>query len=574
MDIYGQAKDLNLGVSPVLDETLSEYRPFGESTYIQQQFVAFSMRRLRQLGGDLPSAAALADALDPAEFDLRYRTLADTVCRCCIDRALRRVMTGAEYELTLRTCDHVFRVITQNLAEPRPDSAVLADLALLDAEHHHTRIWSDGWTPVVFADTLRSLVISNYGEAPLWTPDTGELAMLRQGIRLLDELLPRSSDSALSHTHLLAVFTSTGPWKFTASSSSFGLGGIIFLRRDLLRNPWWIAEHIFHEALHQKLYEFRCGHTLLQEDTLTDQRDPAANGVGITVPWNSPGLTNANYWDTHRAIAAYHVYVQLSLLCAIAEDRAAELEDAYGPIAGAGPPMTRAVVALDRAHFLREKIRETCWPELGKAGQLLVDWLTSILWTLDPSVPPKGAQMHLLFNRYLREAANIEGKRSSSAPSSELAALTDDEIQSTRAVLCALEADEEASEFESALGQMACEAANARFPEVRRLIARTLLGLSPDGYTFRAVPSGQTTPEEMVHQMVERSSRKLAEAQALRWGGVGRRQGISPVAVLRNRLERSAHPGTDQLGPPRWVPGHRYRQSATALLRRGGRRGG
>lgn len=515
MDIYGRAKDVNLGVSPVLDEALSEYRPFGESVHIQQQFVAFSMRRLRRLGADLPSAAALADALDTAEFDLKYRTLADTVCRCCIDRALRWVMTGAEYELAFRTCDHVFRAITQNLAEPWPDSAVLADLAPLDAEHHHTRIWADEWTPTVFAETLRSLVVSNYGEAPLWTPGADELAMLRRGTRLLGELLPRSSYSALSHTHLLAVFTSSGPWKSTASSSSFSLGGIIFLRRDLLQNPWWIAEHIFHEALHQKLYEFRCGYTLLQEDALTEQYDPAANRAGITVPWNSPGLTNANYWDTHRAVAAYHVYVQLSLLCATAEDRAAELEDAYGPMAGAGPRMTPAIVALDRAHYLGEKIRERCWPELGKAGQLLVDWLTSILWALDPSVPPKGAQMHLLFNRYLREAASIEGQRPPPAPSGELAALTHDEIQRTRAVLSLLEADEEASQFESALGQMTHEGANAGFPEVRRLIAKTLLDLCPDGYTFRAIPSGPTTPEEMVRQMVERSSRKLAEAQAL-----------------------------------------------------------
>jgi hypothetical protein len=358
----------------------------------------------------------------------------------------------------------------QNLAEPLPDSVVMGGLSLLDAEHYHTRIWADGWTPTVFAETLRSLVVSNYGAAPLSTPSTEELTMLRRGDRLLKELLPRSSHSALSHTHLLAVFTSSGPWKSTASSSSFGLGGIIFLRRDLLRNPWWIAEHLFHEALHQKLYDFRYGYTLLQEDELTEQYDPAASRVGIRVPWNSPGLTDANYWDTHRAVAAFHVYVQLSLLCAIAEDRASELEGTYGPVVGVGPRMTRATVALDRAHYLSEKIRETCWPELGKAGQLLVDWLTSILWALDPSAPPEAAQMHLLFNRYLKEATSIAGNRPPLIPASELTALTQDEIQRTRDVLSALEANKEVRQFESTLRQLTAEEASTHCPKVSGLM--------------------------------------------------------------------------------------------------------
>jgi hypothetical protein len=55
-----------------------------------------------------------------------------------------------------------------------------------------------------------------------------------------------------------------------------------------------------------------------------------------------------------------------------------------------------------------------------------------------------------------------------------------------------------------------------RFSGSRRLIADTLLDLSPDGYGLKCSSLGSVDPEEIVRDMVETSSRKLAAAgQAL-----------------------------------------------------------
>ena len=120
-----------------------------------------------------------------------------------------------------------------------------------------------------------------------------------------------------------------------------------------------------------------------------------------------PGLNKSNYWDTHRAVAAFHVYVHLGLLCTLAEERASELETVYGSL-HSSLTMTESRKAFERAHYLGEQIKEFCSGELGLAGKRLVDWLISVLDALDPSPPPQGSYIHLLLDRYQREARRIE----------------------------------------------------------------------------------------------------------------------------------------------------------------------
>ncbi|MGW6404519.1 hypothetical protein [Streptomyces sp. NPDC055134] len=55
--------------------------------------------------------------------------------------------------------------------------------------------------------------------------------------------------------------------------------------------------------------------------------------------WNIPGLDGNNRWNAHRAMAAFHVYVHLALLCSLAEQHAPRLRDIYGPL-DAPSPMT------------------------------------------------------------------------------------------------------------------------------------------------------------------------------------------------------------------------------------------
>lgn len=105
--------------------------------------------------------------------------------------------------------------------------------------------------------------------------------------------------------------------------------------------------------------------------------------------WNTPGLSASNSWDPHRSFAAFHVYVHLAYFCALAEERAPGLERAYGRL-NVPPSMTDSSKAFARARYLGEKLQSACWPELGLAGQKMVDWLFSILNAIDPIPAPVG----------------------------------------------------------------------------------------------------------------------------------------------------------------------------------------
>ena len=202
---------------------------------------------------------------------------------------------------------------------------------------------------------------------------------LAKGAQLLGELLPLTSRSALGHVHLVACFPSAGHWSGASSSSHFQLNGTIFLSRDGLSSPWWVAEHLLHEALHQQMYDFRHGHTLLDEKKLG-----RADGPRVHAIWNPPDANGGNLWSTLRSLAAFHVYVHIAILYRLADQGAMELGRRYGAVDGP-TAICRSRTASERAHYLDEQIRAVCWEELGAAGKRFVDWFSSVLQVLDDS---------------------------------------------------------------------------------------------------------------------------------------------------------------------------------------------
>jgi CubicO group peptidase (beta-lactamase class C family) len=222
--------------------------------------------------------------------------------------------------------------------------------------------------------------------------------MLAKGAQLLGDLLPLLSCNVLSHVHLIAVYPPVGTWTGMASASEFRLSGAFFLNRLSLSNPFAVAEAIFHEALHHQMYDFRQGHSLL-EPGFARKDAPRIHAL-----WNLPDSKRGHYWNIHRALAAFHVYVHLALLCTVAEHRLHELEKVYGKLGST----TGRHKALARAQFLAEHIRKLCWQELGLAGKRFVDWFASVLDALDSSPPPKGSYVHLLLDRYRREGNEVE----------------------------------------------------------------------------------------------------------------------------------------------------------------------
>jgi hypothetical protein len=378
----------------MLDSILAQHRAFGNADYIHEQLHHCYERRLAGLSKHLPAAADVLDALSRTTTYNRYRVIGDTIVRCAIDNARWQLETGTRHGLPLNECEEVLHALVHRLnhstfGEP-PELGTISEL-------YHGGVWRDEHSGGdVFTRTFRHVIQGAC--SVLYTPTTDDLDMLAKGALLLSDLLPFVSRSALSHVHLIAFFPEVGFWKGASSMSQFALGGTIFLNKEYLRDPWWVAEQLLHEALHQKLYDFRHGHSLLEPNF---SRPDAPRVCSL---WNVAGSNKSNLWDIHRAIAAFHVYVHLALLSTIAEQRAPELEEKYGP--------KQAIIdsrrAMDRAHYLCDKIRESCWLELGLAGKRLVEWLRSILNALDPSPPPTGSYIHLLLDRYQREANKAE----------------------------------------------------------------------------------------------------------------------------------------------------------------------
>ena len=499
------------------DAILAQHRPFGNSDYILDQLQVCYKRRLIKISASLPVAGQLSDALNRANSFSQYRTIGDTVVRCVTQQALKQVETGTQYGLPLEECEEVFRETIRHLEEGKhggPLKFGIMQVNRLGPEPYHGWVWSEEHSDDIFGRSFRHVIQDNYGEA-LCTPNADKLAMLMKGTQLLGELLPLLSRSAFSHAHLIAVFPSVGNWKGKASSSQFRVSGTIFLNREAIQNPWWVAEHLFHKSLHQKLYDFRHGHSLLVRDSLPRPDSSREDVPKICSLWNVPGLNRLNYWDTPRAVAAFHVYVHLALLCTLAEERAPELEKVYGPLHSSSLTMTKSRKAFERAHYLGEKIKELCWQELGLAGQLLINWLISVLDALDPTPPPNGSYIHLLLDRYQRESRMVEQKLVSSDLTLQLTKLIKDEVESTRDVLSTMNAEIDLSQFNNTLAQYSDEDVGTKFSQVRSLIAETLLNLSPDGYGLKCCSSESKVPDEIVKKMVESSSQQLATSGAV-----------------------------------------------------------
>lgn len=490
----------------VIEEALVRHRIFGDSAYILEQFQASSKRRLGVIATQLPSARRLLDVLERASDDSAYRVTGNTVVRCAIQHAHTQVETDTQYGLPLADCGAIFEATALHVEREKPGTPFesgSAWLPRLGDEPYQGWIWREDYPDEIFGRSLRFLIEQNYGD-PLCTPSEDDLAALVRGERLLQTLMPLLAPSALAHAHLIGIFPHAGAWKDKASSSQIRLGGSIFLARSLMRSPWIVAEHLLHEALHQKLYDFRHGHTLLEPE-FSNRGAPR-----VRSPWNPAQLNDANHWDTHRAFAAFHVYVHLAVMSRVAAERAAELEALYGPADG----LIDSRKAFARAWYLGEQLKGESWSVLGPAGQRLVDWLMSILEALEPSPPPRGAYLHLVLDLYQREARKVDFTLRTSEPASSslagvLGPLANEEVETTRRVLSAVKADRQLDELNVALETFSYDDLAAEFSSVRAVIGRAFLAASPDGYALTADPSASEEPNDLVRQMVMRGSQRL-----------------------------------------------------------------
>ena len=497
-----------LRLQPV-DDLLTQH-PFGNSDYTSRQLRIAYRRRLAKIASQLPVAAELLNELRSVDDMQQHHILGDTVLRCAVDHALVQVSAGRAYGLPLARCEELIADAVQYVRTHECGSPLSLPLArTLDASGDNCWVWDEEHAEDNFARAFLHLVEDHYGGRPT-TPSDAEYAILRQGVSLLGDLLPKSSSSALTHTRIVTIVPAEGAWTTTNSSSEYRLGGTIFLSRRLLSSPWRVAEFLFHETLHQQMYDFRQGHSLLSLDF---ERPDAPTILSL---WNVPGN---NEWDIHRALAAFHVYVHLGLLASLAEQRKSELERRYD----APLQMTSSRTALSRAQYLGNKIHESSWDELGDAGKSFVDWFNSVIDYVDSDPPPKGSYIHLLLDRYLREASSVESRISNgngyaSATANMFAALRDSEIKSVRSLLVSVNAASVVRLFDDKVSAIAASSADpsiiansaSQFVQVRRAVASAISTITPNGYEI----SRSRIPDEAFWQIVERSSATLISALA------------------------------------------------------------
>ncbi|WP_344288958.1 hypothetical protein [Streptomyces synnematoformans] len=509
------------------DAVLSR-KPFGDSGYVREQMHRAFKRRLESLCVSVPAARHLLTALQHATPHLEYRTLGDPLLRRAVQQLLTPEVVGPRRKsLSPQSAAHVLETIAQHVeagAANGPLQGESAGARWLGDPSRTPWIWSPDQDRGFAGHTFTRFIEQQFG-AELAQPSESDLAVLRQGCRLLDELLPLTSRGALSHTHLIGLTPGTDAWAGKSSSSQFTVVGIIFLNRKLLQNPWWVAEHLLHEALHQKLYDFRHAHSMLTRD-LDDSPNAPGDVSRVVSLWNVPGVDGNNRWDVHRVMAAFHVYVHLALLCSLAEQHASRLRDTYGPL-DAPRPMTASRKAFARAHYLAESLRAECWDELGLAGRRMVDWLNAVLDAMDQTPPPAGSFLHLLLDRYLKEARRLREAPVTDDLATTLAALGRSEAETFREVLSAVgakdpldtrtaeQAPRPARDDRATDGTADRAEHHATFAQQRQRIADTLLRLAPNGYSLDSLcrPAGRSA-DEMVRAMVETSSRELAATSA------------------------------------------------------------
>lgn len=477
-----------------IEEALTQHRVFGDSDYILDRFQECMELRLERISARLPIAQKLLDIFTRSRSASTGRVIGESVLRCAILHAHVQIETGQPFGLPLSECERIFDVAVRHLERGRMETP-LADGALrrLGPRSQHGWIWSDEHSSDAFGRSFRHLVTLNFGDDLPCTPSDEEIARLQAGAQLLEQLLPRLTPSVLGHAQLTACVPQTGVWKGKTSSSQFNLGGTIFLSRSL-GSPWWIAEHLLHEALHQKLYDLRHGHLLLELDYLRE------GAPSVWSPWNQRRLNDANHWEVPRVLAAFHVYVHLALLSLVIEQRAPELEGAYGVPRGITPIRK----CLERAHYLGEKLRETCWEQLGIAGKRLVEWLISALEILDPTPPPKGAFVHLCLDLYKKGAAQIASSLGEVGPASSslakrLLPLAQQEVDGLRRLLSVLDARSELHRFNAALANYRDDEWGSKFPELRHCITASITNVCTDGYRL----NGSGAHDRLAGEMLE-----------------------------------------------------------------------
>ena len=281
---------LNRGELALLEEVLARHRGFGDSVYPHEQMRDAHETYLTSVADRMSAAGRMLTVLEGAGAEERFRVLGSTVVRCAIHHAHSQLHGEGSVCLPLERCSAILDAATDLLAAG-PVGCLPLDAATTRSLRVGRRA-SDGaaWrmptTDNILSSAFCELVRQNYG-VPAGA-DRVDLVRVRTGVGVI---VPQCRQRPESRSPGCRV-PEQGPGRGIGSSSQFRLTGTIFLSRELLDDPWTVAEQILHESLHQKLYDFRFGHKMLRPG---EAGSPPAL---VRSPWNAFDAKRTNLWDT------------------------------------------------------------------------------------------------------------------------------------------------------------------------------------------------------------------------------------------------------------------------------------
>lgn len=194
-------------------------------------------------------------------------------------------------------------------------------------------------------------------------PTEDDRAGLRAGVTRLQETLPDLGHDTLRYIKAIGVVDGEQPFR---SASNRVVPGTIFVCREGIDDPGAVAESLFHEALHLKLYDLYSVRSVLPPGYDSE------SAPTVTATWNpSRRGSDTNRWPIDRALAAAHVYVHLTLLYTAQHTLELTSDRALGT----------PEVATERAEHLLQGLHGHL-DAFGPDGRELVDWLSTVLHEL------------------------------------------------------------------------------------------------------------------------------------------------------------------------------------------------
>lgn len=364
---------------------LAESRPFSGLAALRrraEQRVASSIAHVRRAVDGPPLAAAtLAFAVG------------NPLVRNLIEHAYAKLVTFGALDEDERAAA---AELVANLAEHGRTGALADDLTLPDGGRiavgdgstHLIRYWE----PAVRSGPLVArfaAMVNARGAAAYLAPFAPEQrATFDAALEILATTIGPVAGSLLAHVDLVCRIVPAPGVETTIISTSFrGISGVVFLSDTVLADPLLAAEHILHEACHQRYSE------LAHETSLLCEEYDEAAGAKIAVPWHRPSDPET-LWGVDKALTAAHVYLHLAYFYGMLDDTRALRTTAED-----GLIRRRLFSKLERTRYLLGALDATGRPQLGYAGNAFLDWMRELCASIRVDDDPDARLTRLVFER-------------------------------------------------------------------------------------------------------------------------------------------------------------------------------